>query len=486
MFAEDIYEKAQAAYYDHILLIDSDGLESMTDYSSYFAVHGFNVAWYKEDLSFRIRYSQSMLPGNEKWAVIAPKNVYIPYDIRRRFYTCDVKLSSLYPLLNSSVLKESSINYDLLSEAYKHCYDDLTSQEGTRRFIEKSVFSRENYSHFLHIKLELLKEAVTHAVHYNDWFRIAELKAYIDVNSVQFNLDYDTSFVNDLFGAFILTRYGQLSSALDKESPVLVSRIMEYVHDRSKKLALIVMDGMSQFDWEIIQESFSGIKYQKSNAYAMIPTTTSVSRQCLLSNKYPKQLLSPWTQSQEKKEFIECAQHLGYLPNQISYSRGYDASFSSSVSCAAIIINDVDDMVHGQKQGRIGMLNDISVLAKEGKLRLLTDCLIKQGFDVYITADHGNTQCTGMGKLVGTGVDVETKSRRMIVLKDFADKQGMIEKYDLMEYPGYYLDKSYDYLICKSDRSFDASGSIVMNHGGITIDEVIVPFISIKADENNG
>ena len=45
----------------------------------------------------------------------------------------------------------------------------------------------------------------------------------------------------------------------------------------------------------------------------------------------------------------------------------------------------------------------------------------------------------GMGKLMKTGVEVETKSRRMLVLKDFADKEAILSKYSLIEYPKYYL-----------------------------------------------
>lgn len=75
----------------------------------------------------------------------------------------------------------------------------------------------------------------------------------------------------------------------------------------------------------------------------------------------------------------------------------------------------------------------------------------------------------------------------MIVLKDFANKDGLLEKYEnLIEYPGYYLDKKFDYLICGVGESFDAKGDEVMSHGGITIDEVIIPFIKIKAVDNNG
>lgn len=246
------------------------------------------------------------------------------------------------------------------------------------------------------------------------------------------------------------------------------------------------MDGMSEFDWNIISSSFTGLQYEKSSMFAMIPSTTSVSRQCLLAGKYPSQLLEPWKQSKEKTEFVNCTKDLGYSDTQIGYERGYDAQFGSFVKCGAIIINDVDDMVHAQTQGRLGMFNDITVLANQKKLLEMTQRFLSAGYDVYITADHGNTTCTGLGKLMGTGVEVETKSRRMVVLKDFADKAGLIEKHGLVEYPKYYLPKEYDYLICDVGDSFDAKGDDVMTHGGITLDEVVVPFIKIKAVQKNG
>jgi hypothetical protein len=98
---------------------------------------------------------------------------------------------------------------------------------------------------------------------------------------------------------------------------------------------------------------------------------------------------------------------------------------------------------------------------------------------VYLTADHGNTACRGIG-VVRTGVEVETKAKRMLILKDFADISSDISE-NTVEYPGYYLDKNYKYLICKTGVSFDSKNSDVMTHGGITLDEVIVPFIKIKA-----
>ena len=487
MFAEYVFRQAEADYHKKLLLIDADSLDERTHYSALFEKRGFIVIQYRDDLHFRAEHDDVMQDTRNRYLLISKNESYIPYDVRKQFHCFTVTVSGLYPKLNPSELKSiPNLNYDLLTIAYSQNYQDLSMQEATEAYISQTVFGKENVEKYAQSLFAQADDAVRHAASYRDWFAVADMKSEIDVLSAEHGLTIDTEKWQQPFTDFVLKEYGKLSTAMDDSSPVLVSRAMEYMHDHSDKFAIIVMDGMSQFDWRIIAESFTDFQFEKSDVCAMIPTTTSISRQCLLSNKFPSQLISPWNQSQEKKEFMECAMELGYLPAQIGYERGYGADFSNAVKCAAVIIIDVDEMVHGQKQGRIGMYNDISVLADQQKLQVLTKRLLAKGFDVYITADHGNTPCTGTGKLMGTGVDMETKSRRMLVLKDFADKQGMMAKHDLIDYPKYYLNKSYDYLLCRAGMSFDSKGEQVMSHGSITIDEVIVPFITIKAGKNNG
>jgi len=486
MFASYVFEKSSAEYSDKLFLIDSDNLNSAVCYCDYFAAHGFQIIRYEDDLQFRVEHDEAIY-GTGKYAVITAAGSYIPYDIRQTFRVFDVSLATLFPKLNISAVKEAKrMNYDLLCMAYKKNYKELRQKPLTQQFIENKVFGRENVEEYLQHCIFVMNTAMAAAQNYQAWNRIANLKAEIDMLATEYDIYVRTDHVNEKFVEWVISAFGKLSTAINKQTPVLVSRAMEYMHDRSDKFAVIVMDGMSEFDWRILSTGFSDIVYSKADMFAMIPTTTSISRQCLLSNKYPSQLQDPWSQSKEKAEFIACASDLGYASDQVGYERGYEADFGSFVRCGAVIINEVDDCVHGQGQGRIGMYNDMTVIAKQGKLTKLVKRLIKKGFDVYITADHGNTACTGVGKLIKTGVEVETKSRRMLVLRDFADKQGIIDKYDMIDYPKYYLNKDYDYLICGVGKSFDSKGDEVMSHGGISIDEVVVPFITIKAVDNNG
>jgi hypothetical protein len=238
------------------------------------------------------------------------------------------------------------------------------------------------------------------------------------------------------------------------------------------------MDGMSLFDFEVISRYFAGIEYEYHCSYAIIPTTTPISRQSLLSGKYPRELEKPFSLSGEEKEFKAASKQLGYADNQIQYLRGFEPDISPFTKFVTVIVNEVDDIVHGQKQERTGMFNDMNVLGKSGKLQKLITQLAELGFIVYITADHGNTPCVGVGGF-RNGVEVESRSMRMAVLKDFAKKNDFLIQHT-SEYQGYYLDKNYRYFVCNLGVSFDNRGESVMTHGGISLDEVIVPFIKIR------
>ena len=491
MFGQYIYEKTYASNTSRMLFIDEDGLEAQTHYTDEFERRGFQILHYKDDLSFRIEWEDKFKSGQDKYLILAEPKVYIPYDFLKACgsYKFRISLMNLFPHLQTQCIREKAdLNFDLLCMAYKSLYDDCCTHDKTEEFIDNVVYGRDNVREYVKQRIKDVSVLAEKAQNYRDWIKVAETKSEIEVFCAAYEIDADAEFVQEPFLKFILEGFGKLSGKItsDRETPVLVKGAMDYIHNHSDKFVIIVMDGMSEFDWTILSQSFKDIKYERSAAFAMIPTITSLSRQSLVSGKYPLQLLSPRSTSRESKEFTDCAISFGLRKEQIEYHRGYDADFGPTIRCGCIIINDIDDMVHGQQQGRSGMYRDVEYLSSTGKLATLVRKLLSKGFDIYISADHGNTPCVGQGRLMKLGVETETKSHRMFVLEKFADKEKMKEQYDMIEYPKYFLDKQYDYLICNIGKSFDAKGDKVMTHGGITVDEVIVPFIKIKAVDNNG
>lgn len=487
MLADDIFEQSGALWQRKLLLIDEDDIGQRISYLPCFAAHGFRVVQYKDDLSFRLQHSMQLEDKNVRLMVVATPGDYIPYDIYRKLYEYRLSWESLFPRLQASVIaSEADGDLELICAAYQKTHGTFHEAGATERFLREQVYVRENAEPFARALLAQVLQEAQAAKTYRDWFRLAEKKAQLDVLACRYGFELDTSELNRYFQAYMLASYGTLYQENDRETPVIVSRAMEYMRENSPKFAIIVMDGMSAFDWTILSRSFHGVHLHRSATVAMIPTITSVSRQSLLSNKNPDKLAHPWKQDREQAEFMDCARELGYAEHQIAYMRGYDADPGGLVSCLAVIIMDCDDAVHAARHGRKSMMQEMTEQADTGRLRQLAERLLKKGFDVYISADHGNTECRGIGRVTGSGVETETRSHRMVVLKDFANKQTYQEKYHLLEFPSAYLPRENQYLLCKAGESLDLRGELVMSHGGMTIDEVIVPFITIKAKEIYG
>jgi hypothetical protein len=400
----------------------------------------------------------------------------------------DINYKELFPRLNTYALGNSIIfDLDLLYIAHENLYKTIGSELETKQFLKEDMFEKENikeYRDYLIGETESLLEKND----YSTWIRIALLYSKLEYIKYRCNLMDDNKElvqrIQNQFKEFIFGNYSNLSGYSAYNGPVLLSKGLDYIFMNSKKPAMIVMDGMSILDWLIISEGLEGVTYKYNSTYAIIPTITAVSRQSLLSGKLPIELESPFSLVYEKNLFIEKCKDSGYREEEIKYHRGYDFEIDYSDKCICVIINDIDDLVHSQKQGNIGMYSDIKLLSQSEKLQNLIKKLYENGFDVYIASDHGHKEAKTIGSPKGTGVEVETKSKRTIILKDFADYEGIINEFDLLEYPPYFLPKDYKYLLCEYNKSFGVRDNIILSHGGISIEEVIVPFIKIEGAAN--
>lgn len=478
MFNNYIYDFTEAKYYNKIFLFDKDNLNSKYNFIDIFKNNGYKIINYISDLDFRSKYNDIIYDSKEKNLIYLNNQIYVPYDLRKIFHFVELSIDKLFPRLNSKVIKENlHLNYDLLIQATSKNYDYYNTPEETTKFIKEKVYCKDNIHSYVDKNIALLKDFVSNADNYRDWLVIADIKADIDLMIIEYDLEHNTDFVNEPFKQFIMNKYGSLFFETTP-NPIIINKVLDYIISRSEKFAIIVMDGMSEIDWKILSKRFDNIDYKKSSYFAMVPTTTSISRQCLLSGKFPNQLQSPWSTNKEKEEFVSSLINSNLAKNNIEYCRCRDYNtdiIRSDTKYVAFIINEIDDIMHGQKQGRKGMFNDITQMSKEVKLKNMAKELLKKGFDVYICTDHGNTQCKGIGK-INNGVDIETKSHRMLVVKDYGKNYDNLINYSSK----HYLNKDYQYFICKTGESLDNKGEVVINHGGITIEEVIVPFIQIK------
>jgi len=463
-----------------LLIIDKCGFSDCFDYTASLTGCGFEIHYYTNVEAFRVLYEENIKASTDKIAVIAASSIYVPYDIQRTFRKVSLSFTDIFPKLHADTLKKYTRDLDLISFAYDSCYMDYLSTPQTEGFLQNTVFTVPMVSDYCHAKAAVISEQCSAAASYMDWMTIAKRNAVIRYYAVKYKVPIVLSLVDEEFMRFIRDGYGSLSTQVNRSYPAIVTKTLDVISGgAADKAAIVLMDGMSLNDFEILSRFFDGIEYDYYCSFAIIPTTTPISRQSLLSGKYPRELATPFSLASEEKEFFSGAKMQGYKDDQIQYVRGFEPDISPFARIVAVIVNEIDDIVHGQRQERIGMFNDMNVLGKSGKLQKLIAHLAGLGFTVYITADHGNTPCVGIGGF-RSSIGVETRSMRMTVLKDFAEANDLLRQ-NASEYSGFYMDKSYRYFVSNLGVSFDSKGKSVMTHGGISLDEVVVPFIKIRS-----
>lgn len=468
----------QIEYEKRILVYDRDGFAANCDYVSLLRSCGYSVYLYDDIERIRFLYETEMRHTDTPCAIIVSNELYLPTDIRRGFREVTLSAEKLYPRMKASVLKEHFTDIGLIDYAYDAFEQRCLTEEATEQFLRDVVYSENMIRSYIAAEEKRIADRLKEKPVYSEWIEIAKENAKLEKYACLHHIKRDQSFIDDAFRDFIFSGYGKLSGTISTGAPAILPKVIDKIADGGK-VCLLVADGMSMFDFEILSEQMKDYEYSFGGSFALIPTITSISRQSLLAGKYPVQLDDPFSLAKEESSFYEAAIEHGYSKQQSFYGRGYDADPSMTTRFAAIIINDIDDMVHGQQQGRIGMYQDVRLWAKEGKLLDLIDKMLGRGFRVYLTSDHGNTVCVGGGGAKRSGVETATKSKRMIVLKDFAHVNDDLEARTFV-YPGYYSDKSYQYRICTGRTSFDSINSEVMTHGGISLEEVIVPFVEVR------
>lgn len=488
MFNEYVLNKIAINYESKIMVFDKNHIIKKSKLEDEIISYGFEIIHYNDVEQLRFGYETLIKKERDKkYLILVEYEKYVPYDIRQYFYCVELSLSGLFPQLNASVLEDvNKLNYNLLYLAYEDLFENLSTENSTTDFIENKLYEEKYVKEYINYLIQNINQIIDENISYLAWLKVSQLKARISflLNKSRFSIeDHDwEKRISKAFNQFILEKYGSLSGYSYYNSPALLNKVIEHILLNSKKVALIVMDGMSVADWLVIEDHFS-VPTSMKLTYALVPTVTSISRQSLLSSKLPIEHEKPFSLSNEKKQFIENLTNHGYARDEIKYHRGYNFEVERRDRFICTIINDIDDLVHSQLQGKEGLYEDILKLAKCKKLEDVVKKLFKEGFQVYITSDHGNTSTIGIGKPKGTGVEVETKSQRMIIYKDYAEKEQIIEEFNLREYPGYYLPKDYKYLICEDNESLGYNGKKIVSHGGINIDEVIVPIIRVEGVE---
>lgn len=303
---------------------------------------------------------------------------------------------------------------------------------------------------------------------------------------------------------WVQKHYQDLPSLPVAKAPVMVHHIPRYLSMRrdagEEKIALVVFDGMALDQWVQIREHLSSrvpnLTTDENGCFAWLPSLTSVSRQALFSGLRPREFqASIETTAQESSLWSRFWLENGLRGGQVYYRKAIrraeqlpdlDASISSpSIKVAGVVVDMIDQLVHGAKLGKRGLSGQIREWCETGFIEKLLRILISNGFHVYVTADHGNVDAEGIGRL-NQGVVSEVNGERVRAYRNETLAASVPTGIDAFPFGGPGLPSDFLPLYANGRGAFVLAGHPVVAHGGMSVEELIVPFVKIgmKKEEN--
>jgi len=300
------------------------------------------------------------------------------------------------------------------------------------------------------------------------------------------------------FAAWLFKRYVGLVN-LPPVPPVMLHHLPRFLasqvgENRNAKIALIVVDGLAMDQWLVVRSALAskqpGFRFREQAVFAWIPSLTSVSRQATFAGKAP--IFFPNSIQTTDKEPALWAQFWadqGFAPNEVVYIKGLGDGSLESVSealshpkarVAGLVVDKVDKIMHGMEMGTAGMHNQVCQWAKQPYVSTLLDLLLDRGFRVYLTSDHGNIEAVGCGR-PAEGAVADLRGERVRIYPDAALRGKVKERFPAaMEWDPIGLPDDYLALFAPSRQAFVQEKKCAVSHGGISVEELIVPLVHIE------
>ena len=308
-----------------------------------------------------------------------------------------------------------------------------------------------------------------------------------------------------------------------KSTPLLSNRIMPDVIfpalNEGEKVFLIVIDNFRYDQWRMLAEEIGDMFDIDENLYcSILPTATQYARNAIFSGLMPTQIAKMfpelWVDEDEeegknlnespliKTQLERYRRKESFSYNKINDSNGAERfmqHFNSlkQYDLNVVVINFVDMLSHARTESKMvrELANNESAYRsitlswfKHGVLRELFDMLAQTDYRVIVTTDHGSIRCDKPVKIIGDkntntnlryklGKNLNCHSKDVFIINDpkkvhlpapnISTSYVFATGNSFFAYPN-----NYNYYVQYYQDTFQ--------HGGISMEEMIIPLISMK------
>ena len=346
------------------------------------------------------------------------------------------------------------------------------------------------------------------AANHRDWFafawRWAEISVLLSETDAAARTDMDgrvaelRTEVDHAFLTWAKRRYAGLHNQ-PPAPPVMVHHLPRYIarqatDDPEHKVALVVVDGLALDQWLVLRDMLAAqrpsLRFREGAAFAWIPTITSVSRQAIFAGKPPLYFpASVLITDRETALWNRFWADQDFATHETGYVKGLGDGTLDDVRALlsrpklralGLVVDKVDKIMHGMTLGAAGMHNQVRQWGGEGFMARLLDMLLDGGFAVFLTSDHGNVEAEGLGR-PSEGALADIRGERARIYSDPALRSRVKAQLPgAVEWPAIGLPEDCLALLAPSRSAFVRKGERIVGHGGLSLEEVVVPVVEIE------
>ncbi|NSW83907.1 MAG: PglZ domain-containing protein [Syntrophothermus sp.] len=506
-----LVNKIKRSYHDVIVVVDHDRLGRLPELRAALA-DTFALHDYKGELPLRRFLKENA--GQRILIFKHPEHGHLPYDVETRSDVITWQLKDIFPKLRPSALADlPGEQYQRVFEAYKQVenllqhlgveetrdlltrwlagpavatsHDDLGLAIGVRPQSEEQDGIRHRCQA---LSLEIEELLARHPV---DWRAVAPVWGELSYWCCQGGMESSEinaldRRISEMFTEYILGSYHELFYQGYLSRPATIDRILPFLsYQPASKKVLICMDGMGFQEWCCLKQYLAGRGIDSFNVtavFALLPTVTRVSRRALFCGRpalgdcvgeergFLQFVREKWPEGERRSAGV-------FMNIDGRWRQEYLDFDFLALSC-----NLVDDLAHAAvsvQESKELMQKNLMMHLEGSGFAEMVQRLLEEGYRVYLASDHGSVWCRGNGHHANRWL-VEERARRALLFPNKLLAKDFAAEKNLLVYENSSLFGDAVAVFPPGREMFGTKGETAISHGGIHIEEMIVPFVEVQ------
>ncbi|GGK16022.1 hypothetical protein GCM10007962_07950 [Yeosuana aromativorans] len=290
----------------------------------------------------------------------------------------------------------------------------------------------------------------------------------------------DITSIDEVSKELIDTKtFEQVAFASTASKPLSIDKIIPYIKNKKEsKAALLCFDCMGIAEWQLLKEYLKdlNLNFAEQYLFTLLPSVTSICRTAIFhgsSNVY--EVKNPGRKD-ESKAFAEF-----FKGNQTKYFVEEDVINDDTLlgyDMVSILFNFFDDLCHStlfpaNENTKTIYFNNCKQYLEKSNVKQAIKTLLENDFAIYFCSDHGSVIAKGNGEKLQKYL-IDDFAKRAVIIPEEASELTEFEKIDIP------FVKNKKIVLPKGRTMFTQKDKIEINHGGISLEEIVVPFITVK------